>query len=36
MTFKEYKQFMEETYGECDVLHAKSDHTKKNCGGTGD
>lgn len=35
MTFEEYKQFIEETYGECDVLHANSDHTKKNCGGTG-
>lgn len=35
MTFEEYKQFIEETYEECDILHAKKDHTKKNCGKTG-
>lgn len=34
MTFEEYKQFIEETYEECDVLHANKDHTKKNCGNT--
>lgn len=34
MTFEDYKQFIEENYGECDVLQASCDHEKKNCGGT--
>jgi len=32
MTFEEYKQFVEENFGECDVLLANCDYEKKNCG----
>lgn len=35
MTLNDYKQFIEDTYGKCVVLNANKEHTKKNCGGTG-
>lgn len=36
MTFSEYKELIEEEYGECQILHAERDHSKKNCGKTSD
>lgn len=36
MTLSEYKQDVENKFGECTVLNSSVDHKKKNCGNTGD
>lgn len=36
MLFEEYKQAVVSKFGDCQILRAKSDHTVKNCGNTGD
>ena len=35
MTFSEYKQDVEDNFGECTILHSCADHKETNCGKTG-